>query len=271
MTRTAKGSPAGAVLVAYLHPNQISHCFSDSLMRLVAYDIGSKGRVIRSGGPVMFRCGPNGLVEARNAVVKHFLDNTKADWLWMIDSDMGFKPETVDRLVEAADPVARPVVGGLCFGLRETEPDGFGGWVVRPFPTLYDWAKNRAGTFGFRIRREYQPDTLTQVAGTGAACLLVHRSVLEKVQADSGTWFDPVKQSDGKLVSEDLSFCYRINTAGFPVFVHTGVQTVHHKQIWVGEDVFTLFEALYRAKPKGGEPAEEPLYEPGEEGPQCMT
>lgn len=226
----------GTVLVAYLHPNSVSHSFSDSLMRLVAFDLAHEGRVVRSGGPVMFRCGPGGLVEARNDVVAHFLDNTSCEWLWMVDSDMGFAPDTVERLVAAADPSERPVVGALCFGMKETGPDGMQGWNTQPFPTLYDWAQKPDGEFGFHIRRDYRPNTLTQVAGTGAACLLVHRSVLAKLREQHGDlWFERTRYASGKPVSEDLSFCFRVNAAGFPIFVHTGVRTTHHKAIWLGE------------------------------------
>lgn len=248
--------PSGdVVLVAYLHPNTVSQSFSDSLMRLVAWDVGHEGRVIRSGGPVMFRAGPGGLAEARNEVLRHFLDDSGADWLWMVDADMGFAADTVDRLVAAADPGERPVVGALCFGLREVAADGMGGWKVRGFPTLYDWAQNAEGTFGFHVRRGYTPDVVTQVAGTGAACLLVHRTAGEKVRADSGDeWFAPVQFTDGRPVSEDLSFCYRLNKAGVPVFVHTGVKTTHHKQFWLGEDLYRLLETQYQHA-AGAEPA----------------
>lgn len=238
----------GSVLLAYLHPNEISHSFHDSLNRLIGYDLANSARIVRGGGMAAFRCGSGGLVEARNKVVRHLLDQTSAEWLMLIDVDMGFEPDAVERLIDAADPVERPVVGGLCFGLKEVETDGMGGWLVRPFPTLYDWARDRDGTFGFRIRRDYQPNTLTRVAGTGAAFMLIHREVLAKIRAELGdVWFDQSKQTDGKPVSEDLSFCYRVNAAGYPVFVHTGVRTTHHKNIWVGEDLYRLFEALWSA------------------------
>lgn len=224
------------MLVAYLHPNVVSHSFSDSLMRMVAYDLAHHGRVVRGGGPVMFRCGPGGLVEARNDIVRHFLDGSDADWLWLVDSDMGFAPDTVDRLVEAADPAERPVVGGLCFAQKETASDGMQGWLTRPFPTLYDWARKPDDTFGFHVRREYRVNALTKVAGTGAACLLIHRSAAVAVrEAHGDAWFDRVTYADGTRVAEDLSFCYRVNTLGMPVFVHTGVRTTHHKQVWLGE------------------------------------
>ena len=229
----------GAVLVAYLHPNRVSHSFVDSLMRLVAWDMAHEGRVVATGGPLMFRCGPGGLVEARNGVVRQFLDETDHEWLWLVDSDMGFAADTVDRLVEAADPVSRPIVGGLCFALRETSPDGMGGWRTQPAPTLYDWARKPDGEFGFSARRDYPVASVAQVAGTGAACLLVHRSALVAVRAEFGDeWFDRVQQSSGQKVSEDLSFCYRAGRVGAAVFVHTGVRTTHHKEVWVSDTDF---------------------------------
>jgi hypothetical protein len=225
----------GAVCVAYLHPGEVSHSFSDSLMRLVAYDLSHEGRVIRSGGPVVFRCGPGGLIEARNKVMEHFL-STDCEWLFSVDSDMGFAPDTVDRLVSVADPDERPVVGGLCFALREATPDGMQGFRTKINPTLYQWGTKANGEQGFVVQRDYPANELVSVAGTGAACVLIHRSVGEAIQAQQGSvWYDRLVTASGMKVSEDLSFCYRVNQVGRPVFVHTGVRTTHHKSFWLAE------------------------------------
>lgn len=227
----------GLVQVAYLHPHTVSHSWHESMMRLVGYDAANDGRIVSTGGPFMIRCDSGGLVESRNLAVRRWLDETPHEWLWFIDTDMGFLPDTIDRLVAAADPATRPVVGGLCFGLRETSYDGYGGRHVRPVPTLFRPARTPEGHVGFTTRWDYPANSLVQVAGTGAACLLIHRSAAEKIRAEHGdTWFDQVRYQDGRPVSEDLSFCYRLAQAGIPVFVHTGVKTTHHKQVWVSED-----------------------------------
>src|SRR5690606_39656368 len=39
-------------------------------------------------GPLMMRAGTGGLVDARNRIMAHFLDQSEAEWLWMVDTDM---------------------------------------------------------------------------------------------------------------------------------------------------------------------------------------
>jgi hypothetical protein len=131
------------------------------------------------GGYVAWKSGTDGLADARNKVVKAFLKEHQADWLFWIDTDMGFAPDTIDRLFEAADPVERPLVGGLCFTQREETSDGMGGWRCLASPTVFDWRVLDDGQMGFTVRWNYPPDALTQVAGTGAACVLIHRGVFE--------------------------------------------------------------------------------------------
>ena len=230
----------GLVQVAYLHPHTVSHSWHESMMRAMVYDLTHDQRMLETGGPFMIRCDSGGLIEARNLAVRRFLDETDHEWLWFVDTDMGFQPDAVYSLLDVADPTERPVVGALCFALRETHYDGFGGCRVMPAPTLYSVARNPEGHMGFAVRWTYPENTLVQVAGTGAAFLLIHRSVLEKLRADHGDhWFDQVRYQDGRLLSEDLSFCYRLGSAGVPVFVHTGVKTTHHKQVWIGELDYT--------------------------------
>lgn len=230
----------GQVQIAYLHAHHVSHSWHESMMRLAAYDSANECRIVSTGGPFMIRCDAGGLVESRNLAVQRYLDETDHEWLFLIDTDMGFAADTVDRLVEAADPAERPVVGGLCFALREVRYDGLGGRRVMPVPTLFNIARTPAGHIGFSTRWEFPDNTLVQVAATGAACLLVHRTAVEKLRAEHGDhWFDQVRYQDGRLLSEDLSFCYRLGAAGLPVFVHTGVKTTHHKQVWIGADDYT--------------------------------
>lgn len=224
-----------AVTVAYVNHNEVSYSWHHSMVEMIGYDLTSKGRTMQ-GGYIAYRYGTDGLVDARNKAVEQFLSERDSQWLWWVDTDMGFAPDTVDRLVEAADPVKRPIVGGLCFTQRETGEDGLGGWRTAAAPTIFDWVRE-GDQQGFAIRWDYPENTVTQCSGTGSACILIHRSVFEKLFAKYGkSWYDRAFNPSMKQeTSEDLSFCMRAIALGIPVHVHTGVKTSHQKTLWLSD------------------------------------
>ncbi|HEU4543558.1 MAG TPA: hypothetical protein VFR23_20670 [Jiangellaceae bacterium] len=244
--------PGGDVLCCYPHTGiNVQHSFMVSLMGVMNYDAANHTRLFTSDGPLMMRCGTSGLPDARNKAMRHFLDVATEEWLWFIDTDMGFTVDIVDRMVASAHPTERPVLGALCFGLRMTDPDGHGGYFTEPFPTIYGWTDEGdsvGNPYGFRGVRDYPMNTRVRVAGTGTGCLLIHRSAGEKVRAEYGdVWFDPVKYPDGRFVSEDLSFCYRLGQVGIPVHVDTAIQTTHAKTFWLSERDWIAHRAIQDA------------------------
>jgi len=240
-----------AVTIAYLHANQVAHSWYASMLQLIMDDVAGPRRLL-AGGVLAIRCPSAGLLPpARNRVIGHFLRGN-ADWLWMVDTDMGFGPDTVEQLITAADPETRPIVGGLCFAQRELGDDGYGGQQVIPTPTIFDWVTDGDGMGGFEVRAAYQRDALVRCDGTGAACLLIHRGVLERMQELYGpTWFDRIPARDGS-VGEDLSFCMRARELGIPIHVHTGVRTTHMKTRWLSEqDYLAAVDAVPVLEPVG--------------------
>jgi hypothetical protein len=232
--------PSSAVTVAYTHSNNVTYSWHHSIVELIGWDMANHARILR-GGYVAMRCGTDGLVEGRNRAVREFLADGRADWLFWADTDQGFEPDTVDRLIEAADPHLRPIVGALCFSQREIDADGMGGWRCAPTPTVFDWAKIQTETGeqqGFAVRWDYPPDTVLRCAGTGSACILIHRSAFEAVRNKCGpSWYDKIPNiTTGQRISEDLSFCVRAGALGIPIHVHTGVRTTHMKTVWVAEE-----------------------------------
>lgn len=237
----------GTVAVGFLDPGQWSHCFGQSLIDLYLTDAFGSRRMVPAGKQLRDHCQAGGIVAGRNEITRKFLDDTACEWLFMVDSDMGFSPDTVDRLVAAADPKSRPVVGGLCFGLRRQVPGEFYGQKYLVVPTLYEYVED-AGAVGFRSVVDYPRDRLVEVGGTGAACLMIHRSALEKVRAKFGdAWFEQVTHPTGTTFSEDLSFCVRLAACDLPVFVDTRVRTTHDKGgVFLDEDEFDRCMALHR-------------------------
>jgi len=218
------------VALAVAHSDTKAHCFDASKDALVEHDRAHAGHLAHDHGKMFVRVGTDGLVAARNAVAQQVIDSD-VDWLLWIDSDMGFAPDTLDRLLAVADPIDRPIVGGLCFASRQFAHDGMHGFRTRPMPTIYNYLEVD-GVRRFVSIPVYPTDQVIHVRATGSACILIHRSVLELI---GGSWYDRVPGSDGKLLGEDISFCVRAATVGAPIHVHTGVRTTHLKPQWVGE------------------------------------
>lgn len=164
-------------------------------------------------------CPSGDLAGCRNLAVQQFLDGPH-DWLWFVDTDMGFAPDTLDRLLDQNVPV----VGALYHGLRQGEPDGMGGYHMQPVPMMF-----RRTPVGYTAHADVADNELIRVDATGAGCLLIHRVALNAIRAKHGDeWFS---EHDG--LSEDFAFCERLTDLSIPVYVHTGIRANHHKQIWI--------------------------------------
>lgn len=220
------------ILPAYLTDGEnVSHSFMVSMLGMTGHaSTDAHARVLE---PIRRRTGPADIATGRNELTLAFLD-TEADWLWFVDTDMGFAPSTPLQLRQSADPAERPVVGALCFTWRCDVPDGMGGYAGRLTPTLFGWDDQ-----GFRVAVGYPRGEIVRTAATGAACLLIHRSALEKVRAEFGDeWWSQVRYPSGQTIGEDLSFCWRLGKVGVPVHVDTSIKTTHAKTVWLGERDF---------------------------------
>lgn len=243
-----------SVVAGLLDGGRWSACFGMSYRDLYLHDIVSRRYIVgRDGHEMRSVVGAGGIARGRNQIAAAFLDAVDAEWLWFVDTDMGFDPDTVDRLVDAADPAERPIVGALCFQLKRQQSGRFYAERFRIAPTTLEYVEVDGET-GFRPIVPYQRDAVMRVAGTGAACLLIHRDVLGKLRADQGDqWFSPVTHptaDHGKSVtfSEDLSFCVRCADADIPIHVDTSIKTTHEKGgVFLDEDTYDEQELLFDA------------------------
>lgn len=255
-----------AVCVAFVHTDEVDFNFFFSFWQLLARDLAGNGKVWRGGYSITYG-GTGDLAAARNGAVKAFLEDNKADWLWFVDTDMGFGSDTVDRLLASAHPENRPVVGAMTFSAMREEEDGLGGFRLLFTPVIMDWVHTDEQT-GFSVRWDYPKDELTRCDGTGSACILIHRSVFEQVRemytAENPQWANwysrVINPATKELVGEDLSFCLRLLQRGIPVHVDTSVQTTHAKRLWLAQEDYWRQRAL-TPPPVGFEPevAPEPV------------
>lgn len=226
------------VCVAYCSGGLPQLNFVSSLTSVYRYDHLHSQRLLR-GSEIALMSGPR-VAEARSQIVDQFLTSPICegiDWLWMVDDDMTFEPDCLERLVEAAHPTERPIVGGLCFA---------GGQGLPMRPTLF---RITAEWGDMEPIHDYPHDTLCKVDATGAACLLIHRQVFIGMKAAFGTradgsnnpypWFvEGMTNRRGGPYGEDTAFCIKANSLGIPLYVHTGVRLGHVKSFELTEDAY---------------------------------
>lgn len=244
-----------AVVIAWISPGQIDHQFMDSVIGLIHYDSGSNRYITRpEGGTISMISSPR-IAEARSQVVERFATGfPEADWLLMVDADMTFGHDLLERMLEHADPEKVPVLGGLCFG---------GGRGTKIFPTVYEEIEVD-GKLTLSPTPDYPRDALVKVGGTGAACMLVHRQVFAAMARpwpkgfgthQDGTpnpypWFvEGLSGPDGAQYGEDIAFCKRARMLGIPIHVHTGIKLGHMKRYELTEAVFDEWLAGQGKKP----------------------
>lgn len=192
------------VLVGYAHTGVVRQSFMESLVTTRVVDAGAHiiGHTA-AGGPY--------IAQNRNVIVRRFLAETPAEWLWMLDTDIIFAPNTLPVLLSAARPASNPIVTGLYF--------------VRLREGLVSTWKRRVGDDEWVAVTDWD-GTLVDLTFCGAGCLLIHRSVLEKMDdpTDPWCWFghDVMVPTGGpaERMSEDYTFCARARAAGFVI---TGV------------------------------------------------
>lgn len=226
----------GTVIPAVVDGDTWAACFGLSWTDLMLYDQAVSHRIIRQGGQYLRKvAGTMGVAAGRNEIAAAFLA-ADAEWLFMVDSDMGFARDTVDRMVLSAIANSCQVLGALCFAQKQdkgAEAAPFYGNRLRIQPTLYSYTQvDSTGEKGFLPITNYRREQYQAVGATGAACLLIHRDVLQKLGPDP---FLPITVSGAggngtpRTFSEDLSFCVRVSAAGYEIGVDTSIKTTHHK------------------------------------------
>ena len=213
-------------VVGYIHPDFVRAEFMASVLAMTRKASTAIDEVLTAhSGPLI--AGP------RNELVARFLLEQRAPWLLMVDTDMVFTPDALDRLLAAADQRARPIVGGLCYS---QETDG------EQLPTAYELQPHADGAATFARYTTWPENDVFEVGATGAAFLLVHRYVFERIARGWAPgkcdpiwpWFKETAMGTRRM-GEDLTFCLRARSARYKIYVHSGVQVGHMKSTMVGK------------------------------------
>lgn len=241
--RLAEVNEAGPskMVIAHLHPGEVSTSWQQSLMNTIAFDQAHNGRLFNANGRlglISSHSGAGQLERARNdACTKFLAGHPDADLLMFIDSDMGWDPEGPERLAQIMESTGMPIVGGLCFGQKVSGLGPQQAMATDFFPTLYQWMPDAQG---FDTAYEYPPDSLVEVGATGAAFVMISRACLEGIRAAEGdVWFNPIEIGPRRF-GEDMSFAIRARRCGFPMHIDTGTKASHMKHVWFTDSDYRL-------------------------------
>ena len=163
-----------------------------------------------------------GVANARNIIAKGAVDNGY-DYVLMIDNDIVLPKDALINLLDISQSyLDRCVVVGYC--LRR-----LGEYNIRKETTAYKY-----GDINYLSEDAYKTSELLDlcrigitkvlVRGSGFACALVHRSVLESMSYPYFKWVD---YYDGSQLSEDLYFCERLNELSIPILLDPRVGCGH--------------------------------------------
>jgi len=211
----------GSLVLGYVHNGTVRAEF----MRCVL-NVTTGPAPDRRIAAVMDESAGSLIAKARNQLVGRFL-STACEWLWMVDTDVVFSTGALLGLSHVADQDERQLVSGV---VQIARPDG------SRHPSVFELSSNEHGLAVRHIPMSEWPRDghALIVDATGAACLLAHRDVLEKVQAEHGPrWFTPVEVENG-IVGEDISFCMRAGALGVRPVVATKVHCGHVRPVVIG-------------------------------------
>jgi hypothetical protein len=216
------------VVVGWVDGGNTRGEWAEAVSKLVAYETWRNNLV----SVVRVHSGPQ-MEEGRNLLVERFLE-TDAEWLFMVDTDMVFDHDAVERLLATAAAQDVLMVGGLCFGIN-TE---FG-----QFPTMYRTIDGMPHVlFG-------ELDGVVPVDATGAAFTLTHRSLFEDHRREGPhPWFHrkEIAATDvhpGGILGEDLSWCWHLRSEGVAIMVDTSVEAGQIKPSTVGTRSYEMMRA----------------------------
>ena len=218
--------------IGYIHNGQVTAPFMRSMMELQG-TAAERGEYYR-----MLDCHGMFVAANRSRVADVFLDETSAEWLLFIDTDVGFEVEMVNRLLSYGD-AQHQIIAGLCFTWLQL-PDG--SKVLGP----NWWERNAAGEEQTVI--EIRQDRLNPLSYCGMAFTLIGRTVLTEVRKAYKhfvglTTFGYDILHIGNTVTlggEDISFCKRAEYCGFSTWGAGDVTVDHYKQHMENLQTFSM-------------------------------
>ena len=148
-----------------------------------------------------------------------------ADYVFWLDSDMVFKPDTLIRMMDTLKKNDLDILTGLYF--RRVPPYT---------PVLFDQL-DIDGTVCYWSEFKDIPEKLFEVGGCGFGCVLMKTDVFFDVQGKFGHMFAPIANN-----GEDVAFCWRARECGYKIYCDPTVICGHVGYSVVDDQFFKVFK-----------------------------
>lgn len=197
--------PSGQYCFGYAHPYSVDSVFHDSILSVMMNNSPSFGGIISVEAGIY-------LSWARNVIAERFMDSG-LQYLLSVDADMDFKPDLFEALVRHADE--NTIVGGLYYSFNRRNRQTSALMLGADLKPIDDWEKG----------------SVIEVGAMGTGCMLLPRTVFEKVPKP---WFH-YREDKESHYGEDYSWCIKAREHGVRCVVDTSVNPLHAKGILIGE------------------------------------
>jgi hypothetical protein len=243
------------VLAAFIHNGSVATCFMESFLAAFAEDAMRHSRGGHRRRLVEYQTQQGPYIQSnRSLVAKYFLRHTAAQWLWWLDNDIEFPPDSLYRLLRAAEVHECGILGAAYWNQYGASSESTTGRYLSWL--LFTDEGVRAVE---NLPEEVDPCEVTAV---GMGCTLIHRDVVAAVDAahPEHPWStfgaDLLRYDDGTsdVMGEDVTFCLRAQRAGYKTYGLPSLIVEHHKAHFMAHGE----EARPEARVNGGRPGGRP-------------
>jgi len=149
----------------------------------------------------------------------------EADYVFWLDSDMAFQPDTLVRMMDTMQKNDLDILTGLYFRR------------VNPFtPVLFKKIEINGEACEWE-EFDKIPDGLFEVAACGFGCVLMKTDVFFDVHGKFNNMFSPIGNN-----GEDISFCWRARECGYKIMCDPTVICGHVGYSVVDDKFFKAFK-----------------------------
>ena len=162
--------------------------------------------------------------DARNMLASKALNGGFDRILWL-DSDMVFRPDLLIRLAKDMDE-GREMVSAVYF--KRKPP-----FTPICYKTLEYSEHDNKPAYKLEPYLDYPKDDVFKSAGCGFGAVMMTTDLIRKVAERFGYPFSPMMG-----IGEDLTFCWRVNQLGVPIWCDSRIKVGHSGVMTVTEETY---------------------------------